>query len=241
MQATSSTPEPLPKEWIERIFDRMLHSFGKKFVSQWEATFDAIESAEIGDGFARLKSLWAQELAGLTVQELQRGVAALQRLDWPPTLPEFMRLCRPRLDPLTAYYEAVNGVIAREHQQDFAWSHPAIFWATVAAGQFDLKTQTYAAMKSRWEAALEAELSKGQWAPIPPPMRSLPPPAKRGELGEAGSRAVSQLRALGTSGDAKSHGADHKDWARKIIARAERGEKGINPAVLSIARSALAA
>jgi hypothetical protein len=89
-----------------------------------------------------VKQLWADEMGKLSNDDLRRGYGALMSRDWPPSLPEFIKLCRPTIDPTVAYYEAVAGMQARERGEVGKWSHPAIFWAAVQISAFDLKNQS---------------------------------------------------------------------------------------------------
>jgi len=73
----------LPKEWIEKIFERMSLTYGSRFTSMWAAV-----DAE------KLKAHWARELGGFA--EVPEAIGhALDHMpdDRPPTLPEFRKLC----------------------------------------------------------------------------------------------------------------------------------------------------
>lgn len=94
---------------------------------------------------------------------------------WPPTLPEFCALCRPRIEPETAFVEAVQQLGKRDLNED-TWSHPAIYWAAAAIGEFDLRSASYPTIKARWTDALERELAKGAWPEIPKRPLALPAP-----------------------------------------------------------------
>ncbi len=214
-----TSTETLPEAWIERIFDHMWATFGKKFVDQWA-----------GVEPEKLKAHWAYKLSGFSTAELKRGVDALDKQTFCPTLPEFMRLCRPPVDPLAAYYEAVEGVTARERGEKGNWTHPAIFWASVAVGAHDLKGSTYSQIKQRWENALQAEIDKGAWVDIPEPVLSLPAPSKR---------ETDRLAAAKVLGGLKLGGAnkDHRAWIPKLLQRAANGES-VSVAALKMAKNA---
>src|SRR5690606_12269730 len=101
---------------------------------------------------------------GITPAEIKTGLVNCRRLfDWPPSLTEFMRACRPGLDPETAFHEAVRGLICRQKGERGTWSHPAIYHAAVDVGQHDVLNCTYGAVKARWEKCLLAQLAKGEW------------------------------------------------------------------------------
>lgn len=218
-----TSTEALPTQWVTRIFDVMLATFGKKFIDQW-----------VGVEPQKLQAHWAAKLAGFSSAELKRGVDALDKQTFCPTLPDFMRLCRPPIDPLAAYYEAVEGVTARERGEVGNWSHPAIFWASVAVGAHDLKSSTYSHIKQRWETALQAEIDKGQWVAIPEPMIALPAPSRRETDRVVAAKVLAGLKDM--SGNGKT---DHRRWAQKILERVASGES--MPAVsVRMAKEALA-
>lgn len=212
MQIASSTSisQPLPSSWVEKMFDQMLLTYGKKFVDQW-GTAD----------FDKLTAHWAREMASYTPTEIKRGLAALELLDWPPTLPAFKKLCRPPLDVTAAYYEAISGLREREVGNVGEWSHPAIFWTTVHVGAFDLKNQSYSQIKERWEKALQAEMDKGQWSAIPQPMIALPAPGKT--LTDR-QQATEALKRIGASDILQTNRSDHRAWIKAIFKRQEAGD-----------------
>ena len=74
----------LPDEWSERIFMRMENFYGAK----WVNSLGGIERE-------RVREAWGEELFGFSANEISRGIEACRSLSWPPTLPEFMMLCRP--------------------------------------------------------------------------------------------------------------------------------------------------
>lgn len=224
--ASSTSTTALPERWVEHLFERMLLEYGKKFSDQWGgADTDA------------LIAHWSRELAGYSGAELKRGVDALATRDWPPTLPEFKKLCRRPLDPMHAYYEAVAGVQARAAGEYGKWSHPAVYWAAMPLS-FDLGSQAYSQIKPRWEAALNEQLDKGEWAEIPQPMVALPAP---GKVKTSREEAAQRLRELGAMSIVKgAAGNDPKRWARKILEREAAGDKTLLPIQVKFAQEALA-
>lgn len=223
--ASSTSTTALPETWVERLFERMLLDYGKKFSDQWG-----------GADTDTLIAHWSRELAGYSGAELKRGLDALATRDWPPTLPEFKKLCRRPLDETTAYYEAVAGVQARAAGEYGKWSHPAIYWAAMPLA-FDLGSQTFSQIKSRWEAALHQQLDKAEWPEIPQPMIALPPP---GKTKTSRAEASQRLRELGATGIVKdAWGNDPKRWARQLLEREAAGE-ALMPIQSRFAREALA-
>ncbi|MET3134626.1 hypothetical protein AAKU55_004926 [Oxalobacteraceae bacterium GrIS 1.11] len=215
MNLSTSTPWPsnaIPENWVESLFKKMSFTYGVKFADQWRG-IDA-------DG---LKRHWAEKLGGLTGEELRRGVAKLDTRDWPPTLPEFVKLCKPGIDPMVAYYEAMEQGARRERGDPDEWSCPAIYWAWRKIGVFDFAHAAYATLKPRWEAALAAEFAKEASAPIPAQAKALPAPGKTQLSSEKARQLLDEFNAQDRSGRADVFG-DSKRWARNIVARRARGE-----------------
>jgi hypothetical protein len=225
IQPLSTSRQALPESWIEKMFDKMLLDYGKKFTDQWG-----------GADPDKLIAHWAQEMASYTGDEIKRGLAAMANRDWPPTLPEFKKMCRPPVDDMHAYYEAVAGVHARDKGEMGKWSHPAIYW-TATRMAFDLKSLTYSQIKERWTKALADEMEKGQWVEIPEPMLSLPEPGK-GDLSK--EKAAKMLNELG-AGDVLKPKSDHKRWAKRIIEGAKKPGHGYSPLQIRFAQEALSA
>lgn len=210
------------------MFSKMLLDYGKKFTDMWQAA----DSDE-------LIAHWANELAGYTGPEIARGLAALDMRDWPPTLPEFKKMCRPPVDPVDAYWEAVAGLSARAAGRMGVWSHPAIFWAASALAA-PMGEQPFAVIRARWERALGDSLAQGQWQPIPDPMAALPAPGKASTSKEEAQR---RLRELGASGLLKRcpTPGEGKQWARRLLDRAAAGDQRIEWHPVQCAKQTLAA
>ncbi len=73
----------LPNSWVERLFAVMAAHYGARFADAWH-----------GADPEEMKAAWAQKLAGLTAEQIRRGIDALDQCKFPPTLPEFIALCR---------------------------------------------------------------------------------------------------------------------------------------------------
>lgn len=138
--------------------------YGSKFADMWAGT-----------NMAEWKSTWADGLQGYSVDEIKRGLAECMKFDWPPTLPQFLKMCRPAMDYDAAYAEACEQINRRRHKQD-KWSHPAIFWAAAELGS-DLTNVRYAEIKGRWRNALDEamhDVSTGTKGEVPPHAVALP-------------------------------------------------------------------
>lgn len=215
----------IPASWVESLFSRMNAMYGNKFLDMWGHA-----------DLALVKKMWAEEMVVLTADEMRRGYAGLMKRDWPPTLPEFIRMCRPSIDPANAYSEAVEGSVARERGEVGVWSHPAVYWASVAVGAFDLKNLSYPIIRARWERAYEREMAKGQWPAVPKPHLALAAPGKATMSRE---NAAAMLREIGASGVLK-RASNHIDteWADKILAEEKKGNSTLSALQIRFAKIA---
>jgi hypothetical protein len=200
--------------------------YGKKFTDQW----GSLSPAE-------MKSHWVSEFFGYTPREIKRGLDAIDTKDWPPTLPEFKKMCRPPMDALKAYYEAVAGVQARAAGEYGKWSHPAVYWAATPLA-FDLAALSFSQIKGRWESALDEQMAAGSWDEIPQPMLALAAPGKAELSKESAAKMMRELEAHGVTKKAGDR-IDHKRWAKTIMQRIANGDKSVSMIQGQFAREAL--
>lgn len=161
---------PLPRQLAADVFTRLTAQFGAKLLDHWAA-------------IPGVREEWGQALVSLHPLEIDRGLRATQGRAFVPTLGEFMLLCRPALDPETAWHEAAAGMAARDRGDTGEWSHPAIYRAATAFA-WELRASTHAAQRKAWAIRLQRELARG-WGEVPPPalrlantpVRTGPPPA----------------------------------------------------------------
>jgi hypothetical protein len=217
---TTTAPAALPLTWATKLIERLHLLYGTRFSQAWE-----------GIDKAQLAQAWAEELAGFTGDELATGLAACKARPWPPTLPEFIVLCRPWLDHETAFRAAVAGMQARRTGQMGQWPHPAVFWAAVEIGSHDMLNQSWQTLRSRWAAALDVQMGRQAWDAIPAPAPMLTGPGSRPASRE---QIDASIQAMATAA-AREKPRDPKAWAKKILA--SRG--GSTPTVLVMARRAL--
>jgi hypothetical protein len=220
---------PQKHKWVQELFDLMLLEYGKKFVDQW----DQVDART-------MVTHWATQLGEFTPSEIQTGVTGLSGRDWPPSLPEFKKMCRPPLNALSAYYEAIRGLQARRQGKLGQWSHPAIFWAATPMA-FDLESQTWAQVQPRWQAQLTHQLAQERWEPIPTPALAL---AHETKPPQTNAHAARMLQALGAQGITRSPHAsaprDERRWAHKILERVKQGGDAYTTlAVVEMAKAAL--
>lgn len=199
----------MSKSPVEHILKEMMFMYGKRFEQQWG-----------NQVFPDMVAYWEKKLAGYSRDELRRGFKALETLKYPPTLPEFMQLCRPSIDKTKAYYEAVKGVQERRFGRKGEWSHPAIFW-TAASMTYELLNHTYQQVKPHFEKKLEQELSRTSWQAIPPVSESLPEPKIDREKGRKEAEKV--LKRVGF--EAKKSDSGNTDWIHYNLKRIKEGWK----------------
>lgn len=180
----SASHSALPEAWIDRLFGRFSAMYGSKFADLWR-----------GCNLADVKALWADELGAMSRDELATGAAACKTRDWPPTLPEFLKLCRPPIDFESAYLEAVEQMRRRETGDD-KWSQPAIYWAAVTIGSWDLRNATWGAIKHRWSRVFQEEVEKGRWPAIPEKSAALPAPGETSIDREEAMRRIEAVKQI---------------------------------------------
>lgn len=192
MHALSPDGSPVPTHWVADLFERLTAILGSSMANVYAAADPR-----------RVQAEWCEALASFSAEEVKRGLAAVRTRRFAPNLPEFLHLCRPALDPETAWIEAEQGMRSHVAGERFAWSHPAVYWAGRDMS-FELRTSTFAQCRKRWEAVLSAEFAKGAWAaPADPTHRRI------GMQDAHHSDAVSAQRA-----------ADARARAREIVAQA---------------------
>ena len=201
-----------PREKLDGIsmMDHLYNRLDGIYPSKFTANFRDVSA------ISNWKEAWAEAFADerITPHDVALGLKnCIRMFNWPPSLPEFLKACRPHLEPSVAFFEAVRGMQARSAGKTGDWSHPAIFYAALAVGQCEMMNQSYQQLKARWEKAFSEQLALGQWPEIPPAVEALPAPA-RTEEGKAQIRKVSSM-----ANDAlASNGKDHKRWAKQALA-----------------------
>ena len=86
--AKSTSPvsaNELPSTWIDKLFNKFEDFYGAKWANQYG-----------GFPVARVKKTWAEELAGFADKgdAISQALQAQKGNPFPPTLPEFLMLCR---------------------------------------------------------------------------------------------------------------------------------------------------
>lgn len=213
---TSAASVPaLPERWAEKIFRRMENYYGAK----WTDSLGGIPRE-------RVRQAWGEELAGYAPDEIARGLDGCRNRVWPPTLPEFLMLCRPLPDARADFAEAREQMALRMRGEGAdRWSRPQVYWAAVAIGNYDLQTFGWEPLRHRWENALAGAKSD----PVPEwkaPLRALSKPGEQtvtraDARGRISSVAAGLLLKKGHARDAAEPG---KAWAMELLRREAAGE-----------------
>ena len=213
---------------VDHLFNRLDGAYPHK----WRSNF---ANQQAIDNWAES---WVEafEEEGITPTDVKVGLRECRRrFAWPPSCAEFIQTCRPGVDPLRAYYEAVAGVQARFAGEHGTWSHPAIYWAAMPMAT-ELREQSYSFVKARWETALNQQLAKATWEEVPKPMLQLTAPGNSATSTEKARAAIAQaVRAV----NHKPANHDNLGWARRIQASEGAGET-VLPIQSQFAREALA-
>lgn len=201
----------LPDGWAERIFQRMENFY----LSKWVDSFGSIPRE-------RVKRAWAEELAGYSGMEIKNGLDACRTRQWPPTLPEFLMMCRPVIDARTEWAEACEQMRIRlEGKGADVWSRPQVYWAAVSIGWYDLNSTAWDQIKTRWTKALADAKTDG----IPEYRAAIPAPGKQSVTREEAADRLGELRskveAVSLPGTTKAG----TQWAYNLMVREAAGQQ----------------
>jgi hypothetical protein len=235
-----SSPSTRPySQWFEvspalgiSLMDHLYNRLDGAYPNKWRANFANQQAID------NWQESWVEafEEEGITPADVKAGLRECRkRYTWPPSCAEFIQACKPSVDPLVAYHEAIAGIEARGKGEWGTWSHPAIYWAAMLL-RVDLMGQSYGQIKDRWASVLKGHLDRNEWAEIPPPRKLLPPPETSPVAKDLAEKMVKELGATGVLKTEVQ--GDGRGWARKILEREKRGEK-IAITVSKMAREAL--
>ncbi len=180
-----------PLTMMDRLFNRLDGSYPHK----WRSAFANAQAIQ------NWREAWAEAFdeEGLTLDEVKAGIVTCRKLyDWPPSLPEFLKACRPAIDPERAFIEATEQMRLRDAGKD-RWSSPVVYWAAASIGQ-DLRNFPYQAISKRWAAALdfaEKRIRSGE-LPNEVPIRreSLPAPGRQSVDAEQAAANIAKLHEI---------------------------------------------
>lgn len=226
--------QPIPALNGLSMMDHLFNRLDGAYPHKWRSAFpnqQAIDNWCVS---------WSEEFddSGIQPADIKAGLKACRtKYDWPPSCAEFIKACKPSVDSLVAYYEAVAGIQHRGKGEMGEWSHPAIYWASVPLA-YDLTQQTFSQMKIRWERALAEQMDKGEWSPIPAPMLALPEPGKGLLSRQKAAQLVSEHKASEAIKTPESM-VDHKRWAKRFVEKAKLPRHGLSMIQISFSCEAL--
>lgn len=171
-----------PLSMMDRLFNRMDGAYPHK----WRSAFANQQAIQ------NWREAWSDKFdkAGLSPNEVSDGIdRCTDMYDWPPSLPEFMKACRPSIDCERAFIEAVEQMRKRSTGDD-AWSSPVVYWAAASLGS-DLSNNHYSAISKRWAAALDKASSRIKSGELPNEV-----PARLEALPAPGRQSVSEEQAI---------------------------------------------
>lgn len=157
-QRSSALPEP----WIERLFSRFEAMYGAKFADAWK-----------GCDLRNVKVVWAEALGACSREELAAGISGCLRKDWPPTLPEFLKLCRqPENTNVPGGHPTANeawgmALLSRDEAETVVWTEQIAEAAGIAQAILDAGDDVGARMAFRdaYERILRERPKSPMWFP----------------------------------------------------------------------------
>jgi hypothetical protein len=238
MNAPTTTSTFKQSAWLEQhpklgisLMDHLFNRFDGAYPNRWRAAF-ASEQA-----ISNWRESWAEAFdeEGLTPQMISDGLKVCRKTyDWPPSITEFLKACRPQINVDAAIYEAIEQMRKRQHGKD-KWTNPAIYWAASKVGEFDIISQSFTSLKPRFEAALKAVLA-GEIRPVPERVPALAAPGAAESTREYGAQRLHELGA--TDAFKRAPRGPGLAWAHRIIADDKAtGKVPLNK--LNIARQAI--
>lgn len=194
LSAWTSVHPALGVSPMDHLFNRM----DGIYMGKWRKEFTSTMAIE------NWKEAWAEAFSeeGISFDEIKRGIVTCRKqYDWAPSLPEFIKACRPALDYETAFHEAVEQMAKRHAPKQTKdglvsqdkWSHPAIYWAAAKLGN-DL-AGPYGSIKGRWKQSLDQAMANPR-GEVPALLHALPAPGKCSVSPEEAKRRIEEIKKM---------------------------------------------
>lgn len=183
---------------VESLFSELAAIYGARFADMWRST-DA----------NHVKTVWANALSGFKVGEVRQGLEGCRVKPWPPTLPEFLLLCRQEPDYESLFVQAQVQAWKRANAED-NWSEPALFWTAYEYGFYDLKMASWQTAKLRWTRIFSAKRDKAL-PPVPKARLVLDKPGEHAVCRESARQHIAGIKAMlkaGQKGDGGVKGGE---------------------------------
>ncbi|RKP44713.1 hypothetical protein [Pararobbsia silviterrae] len=217
---------------IDRVFLHLHGIWGRRFGDQF-LSGDVVDGVDTGIASAKL--VWAERIRanGLTIGQIRRGMAAVEKLKHPPSWADFLRVCLPpAIDADRALSEAVVQMERRRRGED-RWTDACVFWAAVRVGEYDILSKSREWLRPVFAAALEAVLAQGIVPPVPERAPALVAPGTAVTDTESAKARLASL--------ARTHlqqtSVPGLAWAQRALERKARGEPVAAKLVLDAERA----
>ena len=180
-----SMEKPASCEAVEALFAEFAALYGARFADMWKHS-----------NLSLVMQSWANALSGYKVGEVKAGLLACREKPWPPTLPEFLMLCRPSPDMEKAFADAQEQVSKRAFGED-VWYDKALYWTAVEFGFYDLRSMSWPMAKNRWSRIwAEKRQLEASLPPVPAAREVLAAPGKTLTDRETARRYLAELKRL---------------------------------------------
>ena len=162
-QKQNETSQPkssaLPDGAIDRLFHRFEAMYGAKVGEAWK-----------GCDLRNVKAVWAETLGLFSRDQLSAGISGCMGRDWPPTLPEFVKLCRQANPNAPGGHPTANeawGLVlaSRDESDTVVWTEQIAEAAGIAQPVLDSGDEVGARMAFRdaYDRILRERPEKPRW------------------------------------------------------------------------------
>lgn len=148
-----------PDSAIDRLFARFEAMYGAKVGEAWK-----------GCDLRNVKAVWSETLGAMNREELAAGIAGCMGRDWPPTLPEFVKLCKAVNANLPGGHPTANEawslvLAGRDESDTVVWTEQIAEAAGIAQPVLDSGDEVGARMAFRdaYDRILRERPEKPRW------------------------------------------------------------------------------
>lgn len=141
--------------------------FARAFGAKWRSTFEDPQAPVVWE--RKLRSM------GFDASQIRAGIGPATNLEFPPSLGEFMALCRPSAPGLDA---ALREAMRWDPAHEFAWSHPAVGATAAEVGHWRMHTSDDRQLRQLFGgiyAQMLERARRGERLDIPVVRAALPP------------------------------------------------------------------
>lgn len=159
---------------VNAVFVQLRNTFGRKFNSRFKTEQERVQA----------KRTWLHHFTreGITAEHVTyaMGQCTEQRLEWPPEINEFLRLCdgynEAGLPSEQQTFEQIVSRHGRERFNDnFTWLHTIVYYIDQRIGQYVTREPESHFLK-RLKPEFKAALNLYKAGELPEPRLAIPPP-----------------------------------------------------------------